>query len=141
MSTIQSLGAVKCCSILRLLLYAVVTLAFVSATSVEAVTIDLVPVGNPSNAPDTEVMITDGTTGYGSVSYSYRIGKYEVTNSQYTEFLNAKAASDPLELYLDRDGDGMGGPHGGITRSGSDGSYSYDVKPGMGNKPVNYVSV
>ena len=36
---------------------------------------------------------------YGAVSYDYRIGTNEVTNAQYAEFLNAKAASDPLGLY------------------------------------------
>lgn len=43
-----------------------------------AVNIETVPVGNPGNAPDTEIM-NDGTSGYGSVVYSYNIGKYEVT--------------------------------------------------------------
>ena len=54
-----------------------------------AVTIETVPVGNPGNAVDTEVMIIDGSTGYGRVDYAYNIGKYEVTAGQYTEFLNA----------------------------------------------------
>ena len=36
---------------------------------------------------------------FGAVDYAYRIAKYEVTNAQYAEFLNAKAASDPLGLY------------------------------------------
>ncbi len=31
-------------------------------------------------------------------------------------------------------------PRGGITRSGSDGSYTYSVKANMGDKPVNFVS-
>ncbi len=30
--------------------------------------------------------------------------------------------------------------HGGITRAGSSGSYTYSVKSGFGNKPVNFVS-
>jgi formylglycine-generating enzyme required for sulfatase activity len=35
----------------------------------------------------------------------------------------------------------MGSSHyGGITRSGSEGSYTYGVKAGMGSKPVAYVS-
>ena len=33
------------------------------------------------------------------MTYTYRIAKYEVTNAQYAEFLNAKAATDPLGLY------------------------------------------
>ncbi len=50
--------------------------ALVAISSAEAVTIDLVTVGNPGNAPDTEVMVNDGTTGYGSVANAYQIGKY-----------------------------------------------------------------
>ncbi len=46
------------------------------------------PVGNPGNMADTEVM-TDGTAGYGSVGYVYSIGKYDVTAGQYAAFLNA----------------------------------------------------
>ena len=37
----------------------------------------------------------DGTTGWGSVGYNYQIDKYDVTNSQYTEFLNAKDPTAP----------------------------------------------
>ncbi len=52
----------------------------------QAVTIDLVPVGNPGNAPDTVVMFFDGTTGYGEVDYPYQIGKFEITAGQYVAF-------------------------------------------------------
>src|SRR5690606_15577784 len=58
-------------------------------------------------------------------------------NAQYAEFLNAKAAADPLALYNTNMGSNA---QGGITRSGSSGSYTYSVKPGFENKPVNYVS-
>jgi formylglycine-generating enzyme required for sulfatase activity len=109
-----------------------------------AVTIDTVPVGNPSNAADIQ---PQGL--FGRVTTSYRIGVTEVTNAQYVEFLNAKAATDPFELYhpsMDAT------VRGGITRSGSSGSYTYAVKasvPGegpngttytYGDKPVGYVS-
>jgi len=92
---------------------------------------ETVPVGDPGNKAD--------TTGYGAVAYEYRIGKYEVTNDQYSEFLNAVAKSDPHNLY---DGRMDGGPEnwGGIKRSGSYGSYTYTVRDGMGKKPVNYVT-
>jgi formylglycine-generating enzyme required for sulfatase activity len=85
-------------------------------------------VGDAGNAND--------TTGYGGVSYGYHIGTYEVTNSQYTAFLNAVAATDTHSLY-DPD---MGTWRGGINRTGSSGSYTYSVKTGFDNKPVNYVS-
>jgi formylglycine-generating enzyme required for sulfatase activity len=47
-----------------------------------------VPVGDAGNAAD--------ATGYGAVAYHYRIGKYEVTNAEYCEFLNAVVKSDPV---------------------------------------------
>ncbi|GDX98019.1 hypothetical protein LBMAG48_04230 [Phycisphaerae bacterium] len=95
------------------------------------ITIPTVPIGNPGNAPDP-------TTGnrFGSVSYTYNIGATEVTNAQYAAFLNAKAASDPFALY----NTSMAGSFGGITRSGSAGSYTYSTVSGRANNPVNFVS-
>jgi formylglycine-generating enzyme required for sulfatase activity len=95
------------------------------------ITIPTVPVGNPGNAADPA---TGGL--YGSVSYTYNIGTTEVTNAQYAAFLNAKAASDPFGLYNTN----MAGTLGGITRSGSAGSYTYATVSGRANNPVNYVS-
>lgn len=103
-----------------------------------AVNIDFVPIGNPGNAPDTRYE----SPGYGSVGYEYQIGKYEVTAGQYTEFLNAVAASDPNRLYnesmaYDPFPDWAGA---NIIRSGSPGTYSYSVAADWANRPVNYVS-
>jgi formylglycine-generating enzyme required for sulfatase activity len=100
------------------------------APSASAVTMDWTPIGNPGNACDSQ---SDGC--YGAVSYSYAIGTYEVTNAQYVEFLNAKAASDPLELY-----NTWMASLGGITRSGLSGSYTYSAVAGRENRPVNFVS-
>jgi|SRR6185295_4359067 len=94
--------------------------------------LETVPVDNLSNA-------NDPATGnlYGGVSYAYRIGTYEVTNAQYTEFLNAKASiSDPYGLYTSLMASAT---QGGITQSGTS-SFTYSVKPGFANKPVAYVS-
>ena len=102
-----------------------------------AVTIDWVPIGDPGNAADTPSTNCYGAS-CGSVSYAYQISKYEVTNAQYAEFLNAKAASDPLSLYSTSMGSDP--TIGGITRSGVSGSYSYAVKTGFADKPVVYVS-
>ena len=74
--------------------------------------------------------------GYGSVSYSYSIGKYVIINTEYTEFLNAVAAKDDYGVYDTL----MAGDRGGINRSGISGSYTYAVKTNYGNKPVNYIS-
>jgi formylglycine-generating enzyme required for sulfatase activity len=88
-----------------------------------------VTVGNAGNPND--------ITGYGGVNYQYQIGKYCVTNSDYEDFLDAVAATDPYGLYASNMG---GDARGGITRSGSSGSYTYSTRANMCAKPVNYVS-
>ena len=70
------------------------------------ITIETVRVRRAGNKPD--------TTGYGRVDNNYAIGKYEITISQYTSFLNEVAASDPYRLY---NPSLMTNPiNGGITR-------------------------
>ena len=102
-------------------------LAALSATASAAVSIDWVSVGNAGNAAD--------TSGYGAVAYEYRIGKYEVTNAQYGQFLNAVASiADTHSLYDSR----MASY--GITASGTSGSYTYSVTGALANHPVNFVS-
>lgn len=94
---------------------------------------DTVPVGDAGNKAD--------STGYGAVAYAYRIGKYEVTNDEYCQFLNAAAKKDPHNLYDSRMAhSGEDDNYGGILRKGSYGSYVYEVRDGMGDKPVNYVT-
>lgn len=93
------------------------------------ITIETVTVGNVGNTAD--------TSGYGSVGYNYAIGTYEVTNTQYAAFLNAVAATDTYGLYNTNMGSQV---FGGITRTGSSGSYTYATKVGYENKPVTYVS-
>ena len=117
----------------------VVCAGLVSAAS--AVVIETVPVGNPGNAGE---LSGNGAGGYGSdricgaVDYVYRIGKYEITAGQYTEFLNVKATSDPHGLYDESMWTSTYGCK--IERTGSDGSYSYSVAADRANRPVNYVS-
>ena len=98
----------------------------------QALVIETVPVGNPGNAAD-----TGGTPGSGSVAYTYNIGKYDVTVAQYTAFLNAVAATDTYGLYYTNMSQT---PWGGITQSGSAGSYTYSVVSGYANRPANYVT-
>jgi formylglycine-generating enzyme required for sulfatase activity len=95
------------------------------------VTIEWVTVGESGNACDTQ---SQGC--FGAVAYTYQIGKYEVTNAQYAEFLNAVAATDTYGLYDTK----MGSGWGGITRSGSSGSYTYSAIAGREDMPVIYVS-
>lgn len=111
--------------------------ALLATPASATVIIDWVPIGNAGNAADTP-STNCFAASCGSVSYDYLISKYEVTNAQYAELLNAKAASDPLGLY--HPSMGSDGTSGGITRSGVSGSYTYTVKSGFANKPVTYVS-
>lgn len=104
-------------------------LCFISGV-VSAVTIDWVTVGNAGNAAD--------STGYGNVSEVYKIGTYEVTAGQYTEFLNAVAATDTYGLYNTAMWSNIYGCK--IQRSGSSGSYTYSVASDWANRPVNFVS-
>ena len=103
----------------------------VAGAASAAITIATVPVGNPGNAAD--------TTGFGSVAYSYNIGEYDVTSSQYTAFLNAVAATDTYGVYnFYMSGTTNGNP--GIIQGGSSGSYTYSVPAGRGNYPVTDVT-
>jgi formylglycine-generating enzyme required for sulfatase activity len=107
------------------------------ARAVSAVEIDWTFVGDPGNPCWQDYLTTNGGC-YGAVAYPYLIGTYEITNAQYAEFLNAKAASDPLELYNTRMANY---PYwGGITRSGSPGSYSYAPIAGREDMPVNEIT-
>jgi formylglycine-generating enzyme required for sulfatase activity len=105
------------------------TCAIVAAliTSASAtVTMDWVSIGNANNAAD--------TTGYGAVDHAYKIGKYEVTNAQYGEFLNAKGQSNSSDIY------NTNMPNYGITQSGISGSFTYTVTTALANRPVVLVS-
>lgn len=66
---------------------------------------NFVDVANANNSND--------STGYGSVSYNYKIGKYEVTNSEYAEFLNAVGLVDIYGLYVTN----MNSSRAGIART------------------------
>jgi hypothetical protein len=109
-----------------------------ATSAVAQITLPTVPIGNPGNVAD--VIDGDqnasGVQRLGSVAYSYNIGSTEVTNAQYAAFLNAKAATDTFVLYNFQ----MSGATGGITRSGSPGSYTYATVNGRANNPVNFVS-
>jgi formylglycine-generating enzyme required for sulfatase activity len=97
------------------------------------VNIDLVTIGNPGNPSE----YRDGRD-LGGVPYVYQIGKFEITTGQYTEFLNAVAATDLYGLY----NTGMYTAAQGcrITRSGTPGSYSYSVAQDWADRPVNLVT-
>ena len=98
----------------------------------DQITYEMVTVGDPGNANDT------AGTNNGAVSYSYQIGKYDVTIGQYAAFLNAAAATtDTYSLY--NPSMGSFGPTKGIVRDGSPGGYNYSVI-GSANRPITFVS-
>lgn len=115
--------------------YLVVTSICFALANASAVTLEMVTVGNLGNAAD--------TTGFGNVSHSYKIGKYEVTIGQWVEFLNTAAKSDPYGLY---------NPSiistqisAGISRSGVEGNFSYSaidnpIGQTSANRPITQVS-
>lgn len=98
-------------------------------TSTTTAFLEMLTIGNAGNPSH--------ITGYGSVAYNYKICKYPITNNQYCDFLNAAAVTDTYSLYNVNMGSNA---RGGITRSGSAGSFSYTVKTNMGNKPIVYIS-
>jgi formylglycine-generating enzyme required for sulfatase activity len=98
--------------------------------------LQFVSVGDTGNVKDTRFSYAP----YGAVSYSYQIGKYEVTNAQYIDFLNHVAATDTYGLFDPKMGSKLSG---GISRSGSSGSYTYGPRnndTNWLNRPVIYVS-
>lgn len=94
--------------------------------------IDSRTVGNLGNAND--------ATGFGAVNYAYSIGRFEVTNAQYAEFLNSVDPNSENALLL-YNASMASDPSGGIVRNASAPSGTrYEVKAGRGSNPVNFVS-
>jgi formylglycine-generating enzyme len=69
------------------------------------------------------------------------MGQYDITVSQYCDFLNAVAtAADPYGLYNASMSPGSGIASCGIVQSGSPGNFSYSTASSNVNFPVNAVS-
>ena len=108
--------------------------ALITSNSATAtITIETIAIGNYGNIAD--------STGYGSVSYEYNIGKTEVTTAQYVAFLNATASTvDTYQLY-NASMANMGGPEVGISQTGGvSTNFTYTVTGGGENRPVAFVS-
>ncbi len=100
-----------------------------SALRAQSISMSYVTVGNPDNA-------ADSATGdlYGSVSFTYDIGEYDVTDSQYCTFLNDvdPTGANTLDLYSPQ-----GDAEYGITfNSGAASGSKYSVINGYANMPV-----
>ena len=103
------------------------------AADARAVTMSWSAVGNSGN-------VADPATGFGAVAYNYNIGTYDVTNSQYVEFLNAKdpTGTSPLQLYNSFMSDPT---YGGVNyNAGNANGSKYSVISGNGNHPVNFAT-
>ncbi len=128
----------------RTLATVILAMLALAGTSRGAVSIETVTVGNPGNAGE-----WSSIGGHlparicGAVSYTFEIGKYEVTTNQYCEFLNAVAQTDTYGLYheyMDYDAySQIGGCN--IKRVGLPGSYSYYIGNASNwrDRPVNFV--
>jgi len=117
-------------------LFVVPLILFAAGPADATVVIDRVEVGDPGNAAN-----SGGTlhNGYGAVGYTFYIGKYNVTNAQYVEFLNAvdPTGANALALYRSEMSNSLGGID--LTLANAIGSR-YSTKTNMENKPVNNVS-
>ena len=105
-----------------------------------ASTIEWVAIGDAGNFGGPQIDTASGPETLGAVDYEYRIGKYEVTNAQYVEFLNAKDrnGANSLSLYS---ASMTSQASGGINfDSGAAAGSMYSVKAGSANHPVNYVN-
>lgn len=93
----------------RLACVLVLALALVAASPVSGQvdpvhTMKTVAIRDAGNAKDPQ-------TGFGSVTYDYKIGKYDVTIEQYAAFLNAKADIPPNDVIRDLWSEDMDDPN------------------------------
>lgn len=86
---------------LAMVLLGMTTIA--SAAIVRGIEMDFVTIGNPGNPGDTRTDYPNSADPYGcgAVGYEYRIGKYEVTNAQWDDFVSAAGAptGNPSNAY------------------------------------------
>jgi len=112
-------------------------LVFVADAS--AVTMSWSMVGDTGNAADPADgdVSTPGIQHFGAVAYPYKIAAFDVTTSQYVEFLNAKdpTGANSLGLYNSE----MSNPSYAVLsfNSGNSNGNKYNAISGRGNYPVN----
>jgi formylglycine-generating enzyme required for sulfatase activity len=110
--------------------FAIVASGFFASGAFAALSISMVPVGSAGNPSDPD-------TGFGAVDYEFSMGRYEITATQYCNFLNAVATTDSYGLYFTSMSFNTNGAK--ISRSGAYGGYEYIVAKGDENKPIAFV--
>jgi hypothetical protein len=76
--------------------------------------------------------------GLGVVAENFLIGTTEVTNSQYKAFLDAVGSTNANNVWIPEMGSHT---LGGITQSGSSGSFTYSVKSGTAPNGASYATM
>jgi len=105
-----------------------------SNPEVQAVSLELVTVGDPDNS-------ADPLTGFGAVDHPFLISSKAITIGQYADFLNAVARRDRHDLFSPSMQSDLN--IAGIQRSGRPGKYQYSVIDNAGSsadRPITYVS-
>lgn len=118
----------------------------VNISSATGLNMKFVPVTDPGNIADSGPLYILADNSYSLISFNnlgvedmfYRIGTYEITNSQYIKFLQAVAKVDDRKLYDSRMGTDETGGIQQIVLGPAD--YDYSLKANMADKPVNFVS-
>lgn len=114
---------------MRSLLVVLVVLAAAPAIATDIEFAPVLPAGNPCDPQPP-------ASCFGAVDYEFEISRYEVTNAQYVEFLNAVAnETDVAGLY----NPGMAGIDFPLVPIGFE--RFYEVVPGHANRPVDHVSI
>ena len=113
-------------------------------TPSEIAWVSLLPLVNIDTVLVAQAGNVTNASGFGSVPYDYRIGKYEVTLGQYATFLNAVATTNTNFYIVGLWNYSMAANSNiaGISRSGSGTAanpYVYSVI-GSSNRPVAFVS-
>ncbi|MCB1093972.1 MAG: SUMF1/EgtB/PvdO family nonheme iron enzyme [Verrucomicrobiae bacterium] len=123
-----------------LLLALCICILAIAGSTHAAVTMTWLTVGNPGNPNDTAdgAIDTPGVQNFGMVTTTYRIAAHEVTNAQYTEFLNNvdPNGTNPNGIYHTP----MGITPEILFSAGNAPGTKYWVNATMENRAVQYVN-
>jgi len=115
------------------------------ASSVLGIQMDMVTIGNPSNAgigvPQPQLSGQPVRPDTGAVADIFKIGRYETTNAEYVAFLNAvdPTGTNPNSIYnVQMTTDSVNGGIQFLPGNGSAGGWV--AKSGFELKAVNYVN-